>query len=186
MPEWSALLQDPSWVAALAACATTVLVFLIMIIVAAQLGGIKTQLKAGVKHSRENAEAQRRRATVEAVRRYETDPQLRGAIQAIWAKTKQGTDYTPLQEGDEFHVITVLNYFDGIASGIEQGVLVEDIAKDQLRFVLDKAVKAMLKGQSGDTWIAETPLAPDENYETLLKLQNRWSLQENTIYDMLR
>ncbi|MEM7014260.1 MAG: hypothetical protein AAF585_22595 [Verrucomicrobiota bacterium] len=186
MPEWSALVQDPSWVAALAACATALLVFLIMLIVAAQLGGIKKQLQAGVKHSRENAEAQRRRATVEAVRRYETDPQLRGAIQAIWAKTKQGTDYTTLQEADEFHVITVLNYFDGIASGIQQGVLVEDIAKDQLNYVLDKAVKALIKGQSGDTWIAEQSLVTEDNYETLLQLQNRWELQENTTYEMLR
>ena len=185
MPDWNALLQDPAWVAALAACATAFLVMLLLFVIAVQLGGLKKQLRAGVEHGRMNAEAQRRRATVEAVRRYETDPQLRSAIQALWVKTKQGTDYTSLTDTDQFNVITILNYFDGIASGIEQGVLVEDIARDQLRFVLDKAVKALLKGQSGDSWVAEEPAAPDDGYDTLLSLQNRWALQENTTYDML-
>lgn len=173
------MIQDPAWV-------TAALVFLLLIVIAVQLGGLKKQVRLAVDHARINAEAQRRRATVEAVRRYESDPQLRDAIQKVWAKTAQGTDYTLLDGNDEFNVITVLNYFDGIANGIEQGVLVEEIARDYLRMVMIKNVKAMLKGQSGDTWVADGPAVPDSGFDALMKLAHRWELEERTTYDMLR
>ncbi|MFT5470866.1 MAG: hypothetical protein ACI8UO_005997 [Verrucomicrobiales bacterium] len=180
------MLQDPQWVAALAAGITAILFLLLLIVIAVQLGGLKKQVKLAVDHTRVNAEAQRRRATVEAVRRYESDPILRESIQKLWAKTAQGTDYTLLDGDDEFQVITVLNYFDGIANGIEQGVLVEGIVKDYLRVVLSKNVKALLKGQSGDTWVSDGPAAPEEGFEVLVKLYTRWGLEEKSIYDMLR
>lgn len=184
--DWTAILQDPNWITALAGALGAIFLLFMLLVLCVQLGGIKKYLRATLEQTKAGAEAERRRATVEAVRKYESDPELRNAIQTLWTKTKQGTDYTLLEEADKMHAHTLLNYFDGICHGVEHGVLVDDVVREYLRPVVHKAVKALIKGESGDTWISDGPLVDEEGYETLLKMHHRWMLLDNTIYEMLR
>ena len=174
---------DPAWITAIS-CAVIAFLILILVIV---LGRLVSQLRRGVEGMGHDQEHEKRQRTLDAVRRYETDPQLREAIKQLYEKTDQGTDYTRLEDSDRFNVITLLNYFDGIACGIAQGMLIESLARDYLQFVLDKAVKALLRGESSDTWVAGPPMVPPDGYETLLDLHQRWVLDSNrSLYEMLR
>jgi hypothetical protein len=132
-------------------------------------------------------EARRREATLEAVRRFESDPEVREALRRIWHKTEQATNFAMLTEKDRFDIITLLNYFDGIASGLKQGVLDEQVAKDYLRGIIHKIVKGLLRGESGPTWKAATPIVEPEGFENLLALQARWGMEDaQSIIEMLR
>lgn len=154
---------------------------------AASAAGLNRQLRRTVQALGAATETRRRDRTLEAVRRYETDPQLREAIRSNYEKTLQGSDYSLLDESDRFHIITILNYFDGIACGIEQGLLIEPLVKDYLQFVLDKNVCALLRGQSGPTWAAGPPMVDSQNYSVLLALHDRWREKaQRSLYEMLR
>ncbi len=183
----SQLLKTPEGVSALATCVLALSVLILAIVAGSRLGALAKHLKIAVEHLRTAQDARQRDATIDAVRRYETDPQLRESIKHIFTKTVQGTDYSLLDPPDRFHVVTVLNYFDGIACGIAQGLLIEPLVRDYLQFVLDKNVRALLKGESGQTWAGGDPIVPLEGYETLLDLHARWVSDSNqTLYEMLR
>lgn len=180
-------LSNPQWALASAVLLVAVAIVLLALITAACAFGLNRQLRRTVQALSAATDARRRDRTLEAVRRYETDPQLREAIRSNYEKTRQGTDYTLLDESDRFNILTILNYFDGIACGIEQGLLIEPLVKDYLQFVLDKNVCALLRGLSGPTWEAAPPLVDPESYSVLLQLQERWQEKSNrSLYEMLR
>ncbi|MEO0445371.1 MAG: hypothetical protein AAF191_04765 [Verrucomicrobiota bacterium] len=180
-------LSDPLWVLALGVSFVALSLLIMAVIALASLGSLRTQLKRAVDQLGVAADTRKRERTLEAVRRYETDPQLREAIRSNYTKTDQGQNYSLLDESDQFNILTVLNYFDGIACGIEQGLLIEPLVKDYLQFVLDKAVRALLLGQSGPNWNAGPPLVESDNYTVLLNLHQRWHANQNrSLYEMLR
>lgn len=78
--------------------------------------------------------------TLEAVSRYDTDPvldtSLRNIREAVLAKGIE-----PRHKPD---VATVLNYLDGIATGIEQRLYVDALAKDHLKDVVRHHVDVLL------------------------------------------
>jgi hypothetical protein len=125
-------------------------------------------------------EARKREATLDAVRRFESDPEVREAVRHIWRKTntKNGTDYSLLTDEDRFHVVSYLNYLDGVACGLKQGVLDEAVARDYLQHVVHKSVMGLLLGESGDTWTAGNPLVDPGKFENLILLQKRWVVEE--------
>jgi len=180
-------LSNPLWVLALAVVLVACSIVFLALVTAITAGGLARQLRRAIGSLSVATEMRKRDRTLEAVRRYETDPQLREAIRSNYEKTNQGTDYTLLDESDRFNIITILNYFDGIACGIEQGLLSEPLIKDYLQFVLDKNVRALLRGQSGPDWEAGTPLVEPDNYTVLLDLHERWQAKSNrSLYEMLR
>ncbi len=184
---FSELLQTPEGINALSSCVLAVSVLILALVVGGKMGALSNQVRKAVDALCASQEAQKRQPTIDAVRRYETDPQLRESIKHIYTKTVQGTDYTLLESSDRFHVTTILNYFDGIACGIEQGILMEPLVRDYLQFVLDKNVSALLKGESGPTWAGGDPIVSFEGYETVLDLHSRWVTDSNrTLYEMLR
>lgn len=173
-------LSNPQW-------ALTASILLMTLVIGLSAAGVAAQLRQTARALGAGVDARRRDRTLEAVRRYETDPQLRDAIRSNYEKTNQGTDYSLLDEADRFNITTILNYFDGIACGIEQGLLLEPLVKDYLQFVLDKNVCALLRGQSGPTWDAAQPLVDPENYSVLLQLHDRWrEKSQRSLYEMLR
>lgn len=180
-------LSNPQWALAIAVLLVAASIFLLAFVTAFSITGLIGQLRRTVQALGAATEARRRDRTLEAVRRYETDPQLREAIRTTYERTNQGTDYSLLGESDRFNIITILNYFDGIACGIEQGLLVESLVKDYLQFVLDKNVCALLRGQSGPTWDAAQPLVDPDNFSVLLQLHDRWrEKSQRSLYEMLR
>ncbi len=190
MPDFASLpvdWEDPQWLTAAALILIAVLLAGFLAFTTAQLGRLSGEIKRAVDMLRSSHDSHRRETTIEAVRRYETDPQLRESIKHIYQKTVQGTDYSLLDASDRFHVLTLLNYFDGIACGIEQGILLEALVKDYLQVVLDKNVCALLRGQSGPTWVAAQPIVDPDSYGVLLALHQRWQNTSNsTLYEMLR
>ncbi len=69
--------------------------------------------------------------TIEACERYDVEPILDAALRRIHSSRIDGTLDAKLEELKP-DLTTVLNYLDGIAIGIAQGVLIEDIVKDQM------------------------------------------------------
>ena len=124
--------------------------------------------------------ARKREVTLNAVRRFESDPEVRDAVRHIWRKTntQNGTDYSLLTDEDRFHVVTYLNYLDGVAVGLKQGVLDEAVAKDYLQHVVHKSVLGLLLGESGDSWRAGNSLVNPEHFENLILLQKQWGVEE--------
>jgi hypothetical protein len=172
--------RDPQWISALALAALAAGTFL-------QLGRIARHARRAADALGLSRDLQLRHDTLEAVRRYETDPQLRESIKHLYDKTIHGTDYSLLETSDRFHVVTLLNYFDGIACGIAQGLILEPLVKDYLQVVLDKAVRALIRGEDGPTWVGGTPLVSADGYEVLLDLHRRWVERSNaTLHQMLR
>lgn len=152
-----------------------------------KIGQLSRELRRGAKRLTLADEARRREATLESVRRFESDPEVREAVRHIWIKSEQGTNYALLGNDDRFHIITLLNYFDGIASGLKQGVLDEQVAKDYLQGFIHKIVKGLLRGESGPNWKAGTPIIEPEGYENLMALQARWGMEDaQSIIEMLR
>ena len=89
--------------------------------------------------------------------------------------SQNGTDYTNIQDEHRLDCITVLNYLDGVAVGVEQKVYIEEMAKDYLEAIVHKAVQALVKGESGEGWKAGRPIATQAQFPTLYALHERWS-----------
>lgn len=166
--------MDHNWVTALGTVASAIAAFVLAAIAYFQLRDIKTQIRLAANQNQQTAEQDRRRNTLDACQRYEKDPLLKEAMKNIWIATKLGTDYTLLREEHHFDVITILNYFDGLASGMLQGVYIEEMAKDYLHEPLRKSVKALIRGESGDGWKADRGVFPPSHFESLMKVYDRW------------
>jgi Domain of unknown function (DUF4760) len=145
-----------------------------------KISQLREELRLASNHISQADDARKREATLEAVRRFESDMAVRAAVRHIWNKTKtrQGSDYTLLDENDRYHVVSYLNYLDGVACGLKQGVLDESVARDYLQHVVHKSVLGLLLGESGDSWKAGRPLVDVEAYENLILLQKRWGVEE--------
>ena len=133
-----------------------------------QLGHLRAQIA-------ESIETERRRHTLEVCGRYENNERLREAMKAIWEKSNCGSDYTRLDKSDHFHALTILNYLSGVACGIEQGLIIEPLAKDYLQSTVDKSVKAFIRGESGPGWKSERSLISPDGFESLVRVQEAWS-----------
>ncbi len=136
------------------------------------------QLRALRKQLKSSTESERRLHTLEVCSRYENNDKLREAMQRIWDKSKNETDYTLLESSDEFDTLTILNYLSGVASGIEQGVIIEPLAKDYLHHSICKSVKALIKGESGPGWQAEKSIISPDGFESLIRVYEAWSRNE--------
>jgi hypothetical protein len=80
--------------------------------------------------------------TLKVCQRYDFDPVIDAACQRIAASSHNGTKYSAVERRD---MIAILNYFDGIAIGVQQGLYIEAIVKDQLGPVLDTHVRDWMK-----------------------------------------
>ena len=140
-----------------------------------QLGGLKKQIKQA-------AEQDSRRNTLEACQRFEKDPIIKDARKMLWAVTNNGTDYTILTDEHKFNALTLLNYFQGLAIGIEQNVYIEQMVKDFLQEHLEKEVKALIKGESGKGWNATKNLCNAVDFDALCKLYDKWFPKKSPEY----
>jgi hypothetical protein len=144
---------------ALSAVATVALVIAAIV----QLNGLKAQLKASADQQKlsldqlklsaeqlhQTSEQERRRITLEAVQRSESDPFIKAAYKEIQAKTAGTSDYAGTAACKD-DITTILNYFEGLAIGIAQDIYIEQMARDYLQEELKLAV---------DIWIVGDPRA---------------------------
>jgi len=131
---------------------------------------------------RQSSDLDRRRNTLDACQRFEKDELLKQAMKNLWQATDSGTDYRKLTATNDFDVLTVLNYFDGLAIGIAERVYVEEMARDFLEDSLNKAVRALIYGESGEGWKASKPIFPEKDFAILVKLYRAWNQGSQVTY----
>jgi hypothetical protein len=69
-------------------------------------------------------------------------------------------------------VVTMLNYFDGIAIGIRQGLYLESLARDHLQSIIGTHIDRYLRGDEPK----RLDIKP-QNYSYILKLNDEWAAQ---------
>ena len=125
-----------------------------------------------VKQSREFADGaaareqkavhrQREMRTVEVVERCDSDPVFEAASKRVWEASNGGEDYT---KADRRDIIVITNYFSTLATGIKQGIYIEEIVKDSLKSSIKKVVEKFL----------HTGMVDKEEHKSLLSLYSDW------------
>lgn len=137
------------------------------IIAYVQLRGLKSQLRI-------QREQEQTRLTLEACTRYETNPLLKAAMKRIWQASGGGKNYKLLTDAHLFDVITILNYLDGIATGVSRGIYSETDVRLQLKPIIEKCVSALLLGENREGRWSGKILDQPEHYEALMNLYRRW------------
>ena len=108
--------------------------------------------------------------TIEACERYDTDPILDFALRSLRAaRLSKALDKRP--EKYKTDITTVLNYLDGIAISVLQGVLVESLVRDHIGGIVNSHVERYIL--SG---LAERAGIELSNYRNLIELDRRFSL----------
>ena len=106
--------------------------------------------------------------TLKACDRYDTDPVIDAALNKLRDHRNSGTlASNPMAV--RLEITTVLNYLDGVATGIAQGLYDERIARDHLEPIMRDHVREFLSLEM--TGKMEFELA---SYERLLQLLDSW------------
>jgi hypothetical protein len=112
--------------------------------------------------------------TLEAVNRYCEEVTLTAAATKIWRAKDTGELQTnPRSVRPE--VIIILNYLDGLALGLKQGLYIEDMVRDHMAELLNMYVEQHLQVEAARR--AEIDL---NNYRMLLALHQKWSQKVDT------
>lgn len=156
------------WVTAIGTALTSIAAIGGLIIAWVQLGKLREQI-------RQSSEQDKRRNTLEACQRYETDTLLKEAMRSLWQASDSGTDYTKLNDPHVFDALTLLNYFEGIATGVLKDIYIEEMVRDYLGTSVNKAVEALIFGRSGSGWKATKPLCQETEFPILCRLYERWN-----------
>ena len=132
------------------------------------------QINCGLE---ENQDREKRQRTLNACDRYVFDPIIHSYTNSIWLNSNNGKDYTHITEPD-YNIIAFMNYLEGIAIGVSQGVYIKEIIRDYLWGDIYKAVKAIIRGESGEvegfSWKAINSLFTEKSYPNLLKLYSEF------------
>lgn len=99
--------------------------------------------------------------TVDAVRDYDTSPVIAEAERNIWEQSNHRLNYESV---DEFDKLTLLNYLDSLAIGIEQGVYDDKIVNDHLGSIIQAAVEKFIN----------TGQVPEDEFPALIKIYDLW------------
>ncbi len=110
-------------------------------------------------------EAKRER-TLSYCHRYDSDPILDGALRRLGKAREDKT--LARNSATRADIATVLNYLDGLATGIEQHLYIEELARDYMEPVLLHHVEQYLGGGAPDLGVKR------DEYTMLLALADRW------------
>lgn len=115
------------------------------------------------------AEAKKER-TLAICHRYDIDPVLDVSLRSLWILQTSGNKTAKELKKHRPDIVTVLNYLDSIAVGIEQELYIEELARDHIESIVKTHVEQYLKG----TTPKSAGLNPD-HYKSLTKLCDSWS-----------
>lgn len=111
-------------------------------------------------------------ATLQACLRWDTDPMLNEYSHHIWSKSAGGRDYTLLDDvEDKRKLLVVLNYLDGVAISVRQGMFLEDIVKTHFESLVPKLVRCTIRGESYDGYRGKM-IGDESKYDNLIWLYN--------------
>jgi hypothetical protein len=126
-------------------------------------------LIAGLRQIRAIREENRKSATLHICTCYETNPVIARAVRVLW-KARLRDDLEKNAKRYRPHFVVLLNYLDGIAIGVEQGIYIEDLAWDHMEAIVAVNVRSYI-----DSGIIERAGMFKENYGSLLKMRDRWA-----------
>lgn len=116
--------------------------------------------------------------TLEACRLYDTDPILDKATFVLNDAMGPEDDFTRLTVKDHEHAtVTMLNYLDGIAISVEQGIYNEEIVRDHFEFIIPKAVRGLILGKpdpQNPSYFIPAKFQQKQYYASLVRLHYRW------------
>jgi hypothetical protein len=167
-------ITTPDWITAISAAVSAIASVILFVVAFVQLRGLKDQLK-------QSTDQEKRRNTLAVVERVETDAALREAYKAIWDSSAGGTDYSKTTE-QKYHVLTILNFFEGVAVGIAQQIYVESMARDYLNDVLKKSVEVWLLAESAEGLKLPAKMFASTDFEELRRLYSKWFPQQRATY----
>jgi hypothetical protein len=149
-------------VTALATCVLAVAAWIQLPLISRQVSALADQIRLS-REAEANAERRTREwETLKACQHYDSDPVLDAATQRIWIASAKGTDYR--NSAVDRRDVCLLNYLDGLATGIEQGLYIEAVIRDHLSSVFDHAVVNFVN----------TQIVDGAGLETLLAVHARW------------
>jgi hypothetical protein len=106
--------------------------------------------------------------TLSVCEKYDLDPTLTKCCLTLAHAGRDEIRKHP--ENYQSELITVLNYLDGIAIGIEQNLYVESLVRDHLERILKTHVEKTLVGSNAADLKIDA-----SGYDRLIRLYNRWS-----------
>ena len=152
--------------AAVSALGTVVLAYVAwrqLPLIVKQVEALSEQIKLS-REAEDNAERRLREwETLKACRAYELDPVLDEATKRIWQASDNGQNYRS-PNIDTRDVIILLNYLDGLATGIEQKLYIEEVVRDHMGQDFRKAVECFI----------ETGIVDRDGMAALLAVHARW------------
>jgi hypothetical protein len=150
-------------VSAVAAIAVAVAAWIQLPLISAQVRGLAEQIRLSREadvHARQRAKEWE---TIKICERYNFDPVIEAATQRSWAASDGGRDYR--KPGvDQRDLIIVLNYLDGVATGVRQELYIEGLVKDHIGFLFDDSV----------TKYIESGVIDKKGFEAALALHAHW------------
>ena len=114
--------------------------------------------------------------TLAACEKYDLDPTLADCCSRL---SKAGRKN--IQENSNEYacdITTVLNYLDGIATGIEQNLYVESLARDHLEPILTAHVDKLLTGRDANGYGVD-----QKGYPRLIELDKKWRDNKTSFWD---
>ena len=145
--------QIPFWISAAATCG-------IFLAATVQLRLIRRQIQLGTEENRQ-------RATVAACERFDTDPVIHQITKRIWTASAGGKHYDP-DHIDTHDLIALLNYFDALAIGVEQGFYDEAVVKAHMSLMVSHAVSTFILTDPPGRFVKA------EGYEAVVRLHRKW------------
>ena len=116
------------WATALATIIVAVAAWIQLPLISQQVQGLSKQIRLS-REAEEHAERRTREwETIKACERYNFDPVIEAATKRVWEASKNGADYKR-PEVAQRDLVVVLNYLDGIAIGVGQGLYIEYLSK---------------------------------------------------------
>lgn len=146
---------DAHWWIAIGTFALTAATLLLVLVARHQINSLR--------------EENRKAATLTACANYDLNPALYESVKCLWAARRSG-DLDRDPEKYLTQLAVVLNYLDGIAIGIDQGLYIEGLAYDHVQAIVSCHVKGYI--ESGLTRKAGIP---SEDYWRLVALHTKWS-----------
>lgn len=123
-------------------------------------------------------------ATLQACERYETDPEIRRAVERLVvprSANPKGESEDPqyAEKLERIAAVQLLNYFEGLAIGEKQDFYDRKILQEHLGKIIEDWIEALVRGKDADhkgrSVSVPILISPDHYYESeLRKMERRW------------
>ena len=107
--------------------------------------------------------------TLTACNRYESDPIIERSVRTLRLAQTNG-DFKKDPKSFEHDVVIILNYFDSIAIGIQQGLYDEKLARDHTDSIVKHYCELYLNLEIAN----RLDIRPDRDYERLCQMAQNW------------